>query len=66
MPCSILEDSKITWNRRWSAYMKNRGCDLACRDALFMGPGGLEGKVSMTSKYSKIFVSEDGQADFQQ
>ncbi len=60
MPCSILEDSKITWNRRWSAYMKNRG------DALFMGPGGLEGKVSMTSKYSKIFVSEDGQADFQQ
>ncbi len=43
--------------------MKNRGCDLACRD---MGPGGLEGKVSMTSRYSKIFVSEDGQADFQQ
>ncbi len=46
--------------------MKNRGCDLACRDALFMGPGGLEGKVSMTSRYSKILVSEDGQADFQQ
>jgi hypothetical protein len=40
--------------------MKNKGCDLACRDALYMGPGG---KVCMTST---IFVSEDGQADFQQ